>query len=195
MKESFILYTGFYESIKDLSDTKKGQLLDAIFKDRLGEKVVFNSQQSDIRMAFSFIKNQFRLNDEKYEKICEKNRLNAKKRWNQNDATASDRMRKDAKHADKDNDNENENDTDNEKKIIYTKKYFKNHSKEILEEARNKYPDKNVDIVMEEFLDGIEIKDYKYKNYKLAYFKWIRNSKHTFNQSNILGNKRTIAIN
>jgi len=71
----------------------------------------------------------------------------------------------------------------NIQKKEYTKKYFKSHVTEILSEAKKLYPDKNVERTMDEFLEGIEIKDYGYKNYKLAYFKWIRNSQQ-FNQSN-----------
>ena len=76
----------------------------------------------------------------------------------------------------------------------FSKEYFKEHSEEILQEAKKLYPDKNVEKVLEEFLDGIEIKDYKYKNHKLAYFKWVRNSKHS-NSKNIIGTRSTLAIN
>jgi len=66
----------------------------------------------------------------------------------------------------------------NHKSIIYTKKIFQKLQNEILKEAKSKYPDKDVNLVMEEFLEGIEIKDYHYKNYKLAFFKWVRGSYH-----------------
>jgi hypothetical protein len=64
-------------------------------------------------------------------------------------------------------------------KNIFTKKYINENKNEILREAQEKYPDKDCAKVLEEFLTGIEIKDYKYKNYKLAFYKWIQNSKHT----------------
>lgn len=73
---------------------------------------------------------------------------------------------------------------DTNKDTIYTKKYFQEHSDKILQEVKAEYSSnplyKNKDFgrVLQEFLDGIEIKDYKYKNYRLAYLKWLRNSRY-----------------
>lgn len=74
----------------------------------------------------------------------------------------------------------------NEKNVknIYTKKYFLEHTQEILEEARSKYGDiKNVDKAMQVFCNQIGAKNYKYTNYKLAFFNWVREDR--FNQFNL----------
>ena len=63
-KESFILYTSFYKPISILSDKQLGRLLRAMFRYNLGEVV---SVEEDIRMAFEFFKNQFELDERKYQ--------------------------------------------------------------------------------------------------------------------------------
>lgn len=74
-KESFLLYTSFYEPLKILSNEQLGKLFRAIFEYKInGIEWVDN----DIKIAFAFIKNQMRLDDEKYQEKCSKNKENAK---------------------------------------------------------------------------------------------------------------------
>lgn len=86
------------------------------------------------------------------------------------------------------------------KKKNFTKKVFKKNWKELLKKAetehshKSDYKHKDFDKVMQEFLEGIEIKDYKYKNYYLAFLRWVRNSKHTIHQKNVIGGKTKLAI-
>jgi hypothetical protein len=77
MKESFLLYKSFYDPIKELSIEDKGHLLDAIFKYQIDGTEPMNT--SRIYMPFMFFKNQFRLDDEKYQKIVERNKVNGSK--------------------------------------------------------------------------------------------------------------------
>ena len=82
------------------------------------------------------------------------------------------------------NNNDNNEKKEKEGKNKYTKKYFLEHTQEILEEARSKYGDiKNVDKAMQVFCNQIEAKNYKYTNYKLAFFNWVREDR--FNQFNL----------
>ena len=68
-KESFIIYSSFYKPISILSDKQLGQLFRAIFSYQLGEVV---NVEDDIRMAFEFFKNQFEIDESKYQaKIVE----------------------------------------------------------------------------------------------------------------------------
>lgn len=105
--------------------------------------------------------------------------------------------------------NNNDNNVNNEnniytqkksKKKKVTKKVFKSNWQSYLKIAKEKfgndpkYVGKDFDLVMEEFLEGIEIKNYKYANYWLAYLKWVRNSK-TRRAGNVVGKKTTVAIN
>ena len=55
---------------------------------------------------------------------------------------------------------------------------------EYLAKAKELYPNKNCEKAMQAFIEQTGIKDYKYKNYMLAFFKWVREDK--FNQYNIL---------
>jgi len=90
--------------------------------------------------------------------------------------------------------------TEIRKEQEFSKKYFKENWGQILAECKTEfssnslYEDKDFDRVMQEFLEGIEIKDYRYKNYRLAYLKWLRNSNHTVNQR-LIGTKTKLAIN
>jgi len=76
-KEGFLLYKGFYEPIKHLSNEHKGLLIDAIFQYQISGSEPETT--SPIKMAFEFFKNQFRIDDGKYEKIVARNRENGKK--------------------------------------------------------------------------------------------------------------------
>lgn len=63
MKDSFILYTSFYEPLKYLSDEQMGKLFRAIFEYEInGNENVDN----DIRIAFEFIKNQLNIDAAKW---------------------------------------------------------------------------------------------------------------------------------
>ena len=75
MKESFILYTSFYEPLKNLSNEQLGKLFKAIFEYELNGT---ENVDKDIQIAFGFIKNQLVLDGEKYDKKCKKNKENGK---------------------------------------------------------------------------------------------------------------------
>ena len=73
MKDSFLIYKSFYKPISRLSDKQLGRLFRAIFKYQLGEEVTV---EEDIEMAFEFFKNQFEIDELKYQGIVERNRNN-----------------------------------------------------------------------------------------------------------------------
>ena len=79
-RPSFLIYKKFYKPIKYLSDEDKGKLFKAIFEyqtqDFDGPEQVIEPQ---IHMAFEFFKNQFELDNKKWEKRVEANRANGKK--------------------------------------------------------------------------------------------------------------------
>lgn len=79
MNDSFILYTSYYALIEGLTDEQLGQLTRAVFiYARDGEVIKL---EPVVRMAFSFIKDNIDRNADKYQKKCERNRENIKKRW------------------------------------------------------------------------------------------------------------------
>ena len=79
MKDSFLIYKPFYKPISRLSDKQLGRLFRAIFKYQLGEEVTV---EEDIEMAFEFFKNQFEIDELKYQGIVERNRNNGRKGGN-----------------------------------------------------------------------------------------------------------------
>ena len=116
MKESFVLYKSFYEPIKGLSSEDKGNLLDAIFQYQIDGIEPLNT--SSIYMAFLFFKNQFRLDNEKYLSVIERNKTNGIKggrpakvetQINPNNPVGFQEPKKPDKDKDKDNDKDNVN--------------------------------------------------------------------------------------
>ena len=79
MKDSFLIYKSFYKPISRLSDKQLGRLFRAIFKYQLGEEVTV---EEDIEMAFEFFKNQFEIDELKYQGIVERNRNTGRKGGN-----------------------------------------------------------------------------------------------------------------
>lgn len=105
-KESFVLYKGQYEPIKNLSIEDKGLLLDAIFE----YQITGNTKDLSplVSLAFGFFKNQFDLDNIKYLEKCRKNAENGKKGGKRTQANAIERERIQAFQADNDNDNDND---------------------------------------------------------------------------------------
>ena len=75
-RPSFLIYKSFYEPIKILSYENKGKLFEAIFEYQINGKLEAEPQ---IQMAFAFFKNQFELDQEKWEKKVAAQRANGKK--------------------------------------------------------------------------------------------------------------------
>lgn len=76
MKDGFLLYKGFWEPIKDLSDEQLGRLFRAIYEYQVKGAT---ETDPDIKMAFMFFLNQFHLDEKKYQAIVERNRGNGTK--------------------------------------------------------------------------------------------------------------------
>ena len=76
-KNSFILYKSYFDILKDLPDEDAGVLFKAILKYQSEGEI---SQLSpSLALAFKFIKNQFDLDDLKYNEFIEKQSANGKK--------------------------------------------------------------------------------------------------------------------
>lgn len=76
-KTSFLLYNSFYDSTKHLSLEHKGMLYDAIFLYQ--NEGIEPEIDSPIYTAFAFIRTQFLMDAEKYEKVVQRNQSNGKK--------------------------------------------------------------------------------------------------------------------
>lgn len=78
---SFIMYLDYEEHFSLLSDEELGILMRGIFQYiRTGKIPDFNSNAA-IRMAFSFIKTNIDIDNQKYRQKCEKNKQIAEERW------------------------------------------------------------------------------------------------------------------
>ena len=79
-RPSFLIYKSFYKPIKNLSNEDKGKLFTAIFEHQTqdfdGSEQVIEPQ---IQMAFEFFKNQFELDNKKWEKRLVAQKANGKK--------------------------------------------------------------------------------------------------------------------
>ena len=116
-RDSFIIYKSFYRPISRLSDRQLGRLFRAIFMYQLGEVVTV---EEDIEMAFEFFRNQFEIDEGKYQGIVERNRENGRKggafgklggrpRKAKGQGETPQKPRAGFKNPLNDNDNENEN--------------------------------------------------------------------------------------
>lgn len=113
MKDSFLIYKSFYKPISRLSDKQLGRLFRAIFKYQLGEEVTV---EEDIEMAFEFFKNQFEIDELKYQGIVERNRNNGRKGGNDKNSETVKTKPSGSQTSQwgllNENDNENDNDND-----------------------------------------------------------------------------------
>lgn len=113
-RDSFILYKSFYEPISYLTDEQIGRLFRAIFNYQISGN---ENADADIIIPFRFFVNQFRIDNAKYDEICEKRRENGKKGGRPkkpNGFQETKRFSEKPKKAHNDNDNENENENENE---------------------------------------------------------------------------------
>jgi len=82
-KKGFIIYTSYYEILKDIPNDKLGLLFRAIFEYQVNGKEI--ELTNEIKMAFSFIKNQFKIDNQKYNEIqtkrSEAGKIGMDKRW------------------------------------------------------------------------------------------------------------------
>ena len=65
---SFLIYNAYYKSIEHLPDEKLGKLFRAMFE---YQNNMESKLEPEIQMAFNFIKNQFELDQKKWEKRVE----------------------------------------------------------------------------------------------------------------------------
>lgn len=182
-KESFIIYKEFYPAIEHLSDAQLGRLFRSIFEyHRNGS----DCEDSEIKMAFMFFKNQFRLDEEKYQKVIDRNRKNGlsggrpkdneETQTNPNNPVGFQEPKK--PYNDNDKDNVKENDNENEKELkrslfsLESKKFAEWFSKELKPESMNP-TEKDLESWAKTY-DKLK-KDGKTKEQIVAATKWARN--------------------
>jgi hypothetical protein len=111
-KKSFLLYADLIHTISKMPKEKAGELFMHILEYVNGK----NPETDDliIQLTFEPIKQALKRDLQKYENIRLKNIENANKRWNKNNATASERMPSNTKNAVNGNVSDNVNDNVND---------------------------------------------------------------------------------
>ena len=126
-KKSFVLFNDLSIPVESLPDEEAGKLFKAIFEYQNGG--VKQELSSSAEMAFIFIKQQLDRNQEKYETICQRNRINGMKGGRPEKPKKPSGLIGNPKHPSEpkkpDNDNDtgidNDIDTKKEEKTNYTK--------------------------------------------------------------------------
>ena len=76
-RPAFLLYKSFYSPVKHLKDDELGLLFRALFDYQNGLEI--KDLPPQIGMAFAFFKNQFDLDEQKYQVVLERNKSNGSK--------------------------------------------------------------------------------------------------------------------
>ena len=123
-KKSFVLFNDLSIPVESLPDEEAGKLFKAIFEYQNGG--VKQELSSSAEMAFIFIKQQLDRNQEKYETICQRNRINGMKGGRPEKPKkpigliGNPKNPSEPKKPDNDNDTGNDIDTKREEKTNYT---------------------------------------------------------------------------
>ncbi|MCF8307851.1 MAG: DUF6291 domain-containing protein [Bacteroidales bacterium] len=136
-KQSFLLYKNFYSPIKGLSNEQLGRLFRAIFEYQING---IEEVDSDINMALQFFIVQFKLDDEKYQKIVDRNRENGQKGGRPKEPSGISGNPKNPVEPKKaDNENVNENVNENEYDYENKKSQKNSETKTSLKDRNKKY--------------------------------------------------------
>jgi hypothetical protein len=202
-KDNFVFYRDWWNAIKELSDEQRLEVYDAIMAYSLENEERSLSPMASLAMRF--IKPQLERNRDKYEEICERNRVNGSKGGrpkknpenpvgycgktqkpsgffeNPEKPRETQAKTQKPKKADNDNDNDNDNDSDNDSDIVKSKRETKRCSPPTLSEIKSYLSEKGIKTVdAEKFYNhytsnGWMVGKNKMKSWKAAIGTWERN--------------------
>ena len=128
-KKSFILYDDDISCVEHLTTMQAGKLLKALVNLRIYGEVPDLGNDAALKILFQQITSHISINEEKYQQICERNALIARKRWNRKDtedASAYENVPKDASAYENVPESTkrcyNENENDNKNDYVYDNK-------------------------------------------------------------------------
>lgn len=112
-KDSFLMYYEWEDTFSDLDDRQLGELLRAVFAYEK-RKEEYTGSDGAVRLAMRFIQRTLDRNQEKYDRVCERNRQNISKRWESDtkNTTGKSGIPNDTKNTDRDRDRDREHDRD-----------------------------------------------------------------------------------
>lgn len=79
MKNSLVVYYDILEQLEDFTDEQVGKIFRAMVD--YDKNDILPNFTGAMKLAFKFIKQSLDINKEKYKNICERNRANIRKRW------------------------------------------------------------------------------------------------------------------
>lgn len=187
MRKSFIIHNDSLSILDDLSDEQAGQLFKAIRAYQLGDEI---NMSPIIKIAFSPFKNQFVRDNEKYEKLCEKNKLIAQNRHKKN-PTKSTSGNESSPSVTKSTDNDSKSDSKN-KSDSDSKKLSTRFAPPLVNEVGMYFLERgssNAHNEAEKFIDFYTSKNWmvgknKMKDWKAAVRNWMRKDFDSNNQPN-----------
>lgn len=173
--KSFILFQEYKQNISLLSQSQKGDLLDAIFAYNEGEKITL---EPVVEMAFSFIKSDLDRNREKYQNIVERNKINGLRGGRpktQENPVGYLGTQRNPKNLDNGNDNKDDNGNKDVNKKESKKKSF---TKPTLQDVQDYCKERNNNVDAKKFFDYYSAGDWKdakgnqVKNWKQKLLTW-----------------------
>ena len=130
--KGYVIYPDQWKALKGLSLARLGRVFKAVYETLNGVEGAEKELKGSVRIAYDFLRVQFDMDVEKYDQLCERNRIKAKKRWekhkNAKNATACLAMH---------NENENENENDTNSSVVSEKKEGSIAAKEISGKSAN----------------------------------------------------------
>ena len=183
-RKSFIIHFDSLNVLDDLNNEQAGILFKAIKSYHLNDDIELDAL---IRVAFSPFKNQFTRDAEKYEKLCEKNRLIAESRYSTKSTTGkngSQSLPQATKSTDNDSKSDNDNDSDSDSEVNKDKviKKTSRFTPPSLEDVKRYCNERMNHVNAEDFIDHYTTANWfrgktKIKNWKACVRTWEKNAK------------------
>ena len=174
MRDSFIFYKSFFDSIKELDPKDQVQIYNAIFEYQFNGEII--DLKGVCKSIFTLIIPQLEANNNKYKNGCKGGRPKKKPNENQKETKTKPKNNLNKTKA-KPNDNVNENDNVNDNVIKKENIQRKKLQKPTIEEIQKYCDERNNGINAEAFYDFYESKDWyvgknKMKDWKACVRTW-----------------------
>ena len=79
--KGYVIYPDQWKALKGLSLARLGRVFKAVYETLNGVEGAEKELKGSVRIAYDFLRVQFDMDVEKYDQLCERNRIKAKKRW------------------------------------------------------------------------------------------------------------------
>lgn len=184
--KSFVLHIDSLEILEQLTDDQAGKLFKAIA--RIQNDLEPDCDQMTKILLFPFMQ-QFKRDKEKYDKIVERNRLNGgyggrpkkttktnpdKPKETQNNPLGYLETQQNPDEPKITNSKSNSKSKSNSESKISNITIFEKEREKLISLAKELYPRKNAAQAFEDMLEYCKVHGKRYADWKLAYFRWVR---------------------